>query len=103
MPDEISNMLRKMSERSLQILDNSMLAFMQEDYYSADKVADESQSIVSLESGILDLLNKVKNYDSTVIKLILEDIRRGAEHAADIAEETLNQNVNKINDPVMMT
>jgi phosphate uptake regulator len=99
MPDEISNMLRKMSERSLQILDNSMLAFMQEDYCSADKVADESQSIVSLENDILDLLNKFHDYDSTAIKLVLEDIRRGAEHAADIAEATLNQNVNKINDP----
>lgn len=103
MPDEISEMLRKMSERSLQILDNSMIAFMQEDYYSADKVADESQSIVSMESDILDLLNKFKNYDSTAIKLILEDIRRGAEHAADIAEATLNQNVNKINEAVIET
>ena len=99
MPDEISKMLRKMSERSLQILDNSMLAFMQEDYYSADKVVDESQSIVSLESDVLDLLNKYQDYDSTAIRLILEDVRRGAEHAADISEATLNQNVNKINDP----
>jgi hypothetical protein len=94
-------MLRKMSERSLQILDNSMLAFMQEDYYSADKVVDESQSIVSLESDILDLLNKYQDYDSTAIRLISEDVRRGAEHAADISEATLNQNVNKINEPII--
>jgi phosphate uptake regulator len=99
MPDEISHMLRNMSERSLQILDNSMLAFMQEDYYSADKVADESQTIVSLENDILDLLSKFQDYDSSPIKLILEDVRRTAEHAADIAEATLNQNVNRINEP----
>jgi hypothetical protein len=49
------------------------------------------------------LLNKFQNYDSTGIKLILEDIRRGAEHAADIAEATLNQNVNKLNESVLVT
>jgi hypothetical protein len=70
-----------------------MTAFLQGDYYLADKVADESQTIVSFENDILTILNKFQDPNSLSVKLILEDVRRTAEHAADIAEATLNQNV----------
>jgi phosphate uptake regulator len=93
LPEGVLQKLKEMSEKSLQILDNSMTAFLQGDYYLADKVADESQTIVSFENDILTILNKFQDPNSLSVKLILEDVRRTAEHAADIAEATLNQNV----------
>jgi phosphate uptake regulator len=96
LPEEILEKLKIMSEKSLQILDNSINAFLQGDYYLADKVADESQTIIAFENDILTILNSLQDQNAAAVKLILEDIRRTAEHASDIAEATLNQNVHTI-------
>jgi predicted transcriptional regulator len=61
-------------------------------------------AIHSLENVIIFFLDKEKNsttvieHESTIvnIKLILEDIRRTAEHASDIAEAAMNQTISEV-------
>jgi hypothetical protein len=72
---------------------------LQGDYYAADKITDQVQSIASVENDILAMLNKFQGYDITPVPLILAEIRRTAEHGADIAEAALNQSVNAITEP----
>ena len=57
----------------------------------------------SLENEIIKFLEKVKTSTSAheesinvYIKLILEDIRRTAEDASDIAEATMNETVGEV-------
>ena len=99
LPNEILLKIKEMSEMSLKLVDNSIAAFLQGDYYAADKITDQVQSIASFENDILAMLNKFQDYDSTSVPLILAEIRRTAEHGADIAEAALNQSVNAITEP----
>ncbi|MFZ0896575.1 MAG: hypothetical protein WAZ77_18905 [Candidatus Nitrosopolaris sp.] len=74
---------------------------MRRDYYLADSIVDKVDAIRSLGNVIILFLDKEKNstkmidHESTIvnIKLILQDIRRTAEHASDIAEAAMNQTI----------
>ena len=64
----------------------------------------------SLENEIIKFLEKVKistsarNESINVnIKLILEDIRRTAEHASDIAEAAMNETVGEVIEKISIT
>jgi phosphate uptake regulator len=92
-----------MSRFSLVLLNDSVEAFLRRDYYLADKIGDKVEDVRSLENDIIRSLDKVKtsvsgrNESISVnIKLILEDIRRTAEHASDIAEAAMNETVSEV-------
>jgi len=95
--------LDKMSRISLALLNDSVEAFLRRDYYLADSIVDKTEGIRSLENEIILFLDKEKTSSSTLhestnvyIKLILEDIRRTAEHASDIAEAAMNETVSEV-------
>jgi phosphate uptake regulator len=100
---EVIQELDKMSRISLTLLNDSVEAFLRRDYYLADSIVDKTEDIRSLENEIILFLDKEKTsfstrYESTnvYIKLILEDIRRTAEHASDIAEAAMNETVSEV-------
>jgi len=91
-----------MSILSLGALSDSVEAFLRRDYVMADSVVNKAKSIRSLENDIIAFINKEE--DKTIriepvnpdIRLILEDIRRTAEHASDIAEAAMNQTIGEV-------
>ena len=92
-----------MSRISLALLNDSVEAFLRRDYYLADSIVDKTESIRSLENEIIIFLDKEKSSTSALdestnvyLKLILEDIRRTAEHASDIAEAAINETVGEV-------
>ena len=90
-----------MSQLSLGALSDAVEAFLRRDYVMADSVVDKVENIRSLENDLISFINKVDNIirDKPVdinIKLILEDIRRTAEHASDIAEAAMNQTIGEV-------
>ncbi|HXX98935.1 MAG TPA: phosphate uptake regulator PhoU, partial [Candidatus Bathyarchaeia archaeon] len=102
-PEEVFQKIDNMSRFSLVLLNDSVEAFLRRDYYLADKIGDKVEVVRSLENDIIRSLDKVKtsisgrNESITVnIKLILEDIRRTAEHASDIAEAAMNETVSEV-------
>jgi phosphate uptake regulator len=102
-PTEVFQKIDNMSRFSLVLLNDSVEAFLRRDYYLADKIGDKVEDVRSLENDTIRSLDKVKasisgrNESINVnIKLILEDIRRTAEHASDIAEAAMNETVNDV-------
>lgn len=109
---EVFQKMEKMSQLSLMLLGDSVEAFLRRDYALADSVGDKAENIRSIESEILSFIDKGKkvarqnannredddNNNSTNIntKLILEDLRRTAEHATDIAEAAMNQTIDEV-------
>jgi phosphate uptake regulator len=100
---EVIQELDKMSKISLALLNDSVEAFLRRDYYLADSIVDKTEGIRLLENEIILFLDKEKTsssarHESTnvYIKLILEDIRRTAEHASDIAEAAMNETVSEV-------
>jgi phosphate uptake regulator len=90
-----------MSRLSLAAVNDSVEAFLRRDYVMADSVVDKVENIHSVESEIISILNKEDKTTSNEpinsnIRLILEDIRRTAEHASDIAEAAMNQTIGEV-------
>jgi phosphate uptake regulator len=95
--------IEKMSHLSLGALSDAVEALLRRDYAMADNVVDKAKGILSLENEIISFINSddnnntVHNKMSNInIKLILEDIRRTAEYASDIAEAAMNQTIGEV-------
>ncbi len=98
---DVYQKMEKMSNLSLATLNDAVEAFLRRDYVMADSVVDKAKSIHSFENDIILLLNSedktiIHESVKTNIKLILEDIRRIAEHASDIAEAAMNQTIDEV-------
>jgi phosphate uptake regulator len=94
--------IEKMSHLSLGSLNDAVEALLRRDYAMADNVVDKSKDILPLENDIISFIdgqnnNIIHNQTSNInIKLILEDIRRTAEYASDIAEAAMNQTIGEV-------
>ena len=98
-PEELRKKIEKMSDLSLQLLNDAIEAFLRKDYYLADSIVDKSESIGTIEGDIITFIDKEKNprnYNNIYVKLILEHIRRTAEYSFDIAEAAMNQIVGEV-------
>src|SRR5919109_1121609 len=97
---EVFDKIQKMSQLSLSVLSDSVEAFLRRDYVLADSVVDKAGGMRSLESEVISYLDNKSTIDgessNVDIKIILEDIRRTAEHASDIAEAAMNQTIREV-------
>ena len=66
-------------------------------------IVDKVDAVRSMENEIILAVNKERNTNGTDhesnmanTKLILEEIRRAAEYAGDIAEATMNQTISQV-------
>jgi phosphate uptake regulator len=84
---ETFDKIQKISQLALSVLSDSVEAFLRRDYVLADSVVDKAEDMRSLEADVISFLDR---------KIILEDIRRTAEHASDIAEAAMNQTIREV-------
>lgn len=87
--------ISRLSEESLKVFEDSILALNKRDYSLADSVASNACRISEKEKEFTDNLEESKKY-SSVIKFVLEDIRRTAEYSSDIAEAVINETVQDV-------
>ena len=87
--------ISKLSEESLKVFEDSISALNKRDYTLADMVASEAHKIAEKEREFTDNLEESKRYTS-VIKFVLEDIRRTAEYSSDIAEAVINETIQDV-------
>jgi phosphate uptake regulator len=91
LPKQIFQGIQDFSNYSLETLGNAMTALLKRDYALADEVVEMAQKAPRLEREILELADsKFRNEELSILRVILEDIRRSAEYAGDIAEIVLN-------------
>ena len=90
---DLQEKIRTMSELALSVLHDSVQALLENDYELADKTIERSGAIYSLEHAPLSLVQKNNLPYAYAMGLIIEDIRRTAEYANDIAETAINQTI----------
>lgn len=95
-PKEPLQKIDKMSNLALSVVGDSVEALLRRDYHLADKTVDNSESIHLLEEEVMALVEKIKFNDLGNVKLALEDIRRTAEYASDIAEAAMNETIEEV-------
>ncbi|MGB6464235.1 MAG: phosphate uptake regulator PhoU [Nitrosotalea sp.] len=87
--------ITKLSEESLKVFEDSISALNKRDYALADAVTSNARRIAEKEKEFTDSLEESKKY-SSVIKFVLEDIRRTAEYSSDIGEAVINETVQDV-------
>ena len=95
-PQNSLQKMEKMSQLALTVLGDSVEALLRRDYQRADRTVDAARNIRELEDDVLKAMEKDKINDLANIKLALEDIRRTAEYASDIAEVAMNQTIDEV-------
>lgn len=95
-PKDSLQKIDKMSHLALTVLNDSVEALLRRDYQLADKTVDNAKNIRTLEDEVLKAIEKDKVRDPANIKLALEDIRRTAEYASDIAEAAMNETIDEV-------
>ncbi|MDA4121699.1 MAG: phosphate uptake regulator PhoU [Thaumarchaeota archaeon] len=89
--------IMKMSEYAVGLFEQAGLALFKGDYESADQAVEEAKEAARMQEELLKMIEKEKAGDSSqVLPLVVEDIRRTAEYAADIAEIVINMNTEAI-------
>jgi phosphate uptake regulator len=87
--------ITKMSEFAVDLFEKSGLALFKGDADGADSVVEQSKMAAEMQKEILGLIAKKNLTPGQVIPLIVEDLRRTAEYAADIAEIVINMGTEK--------
>jgi len=88
--------IENMSHLALTVLNDSVESLLRRDYQLADKTVDNAKNIRTLEDEVLKAIEKDKVRDISNIKMVVEDIRRTAEYASDIAEAAMNQTIDEV-------
>ena len=89
------NKIKKLSENSLEVFKESISAVQTHDFEKGEKVAEKVEKIIEEEKQIMSKISK-SDENSTIIRFVLEDIRRISEYSSDIAEVAIDENIHNI-------
>ncbi|MCL5319235.1 MAG: phosphate uptake regulator PhoU [Thaumarchaeota archaeon] len=95
--ESILDKITQLSNFALSIFEDSGLALFKRDYGAADKIIGSADLIEDMEKDLLVTMEKGGLTSSYYkVRLIMEDIRRTAEYASDIAEIVLNMTAEQV-------
>jgi phosphate uptake regulator len=86
--------IENLSSEALNCFENSITALTKKDHVLAEKVSANIIRVVEKEKELMYGMKESKN--STVIKFVLEDIRRTAEYSSDIIEVVVNETIQNV-------
>lgn len=87
--------IKNLSEKSLVVFEKSITAVKEHDFEKGEKVAEDVIQIIDKEKQIMSKIRET-NKNATIIRFILEDLRRIAEYSSDIAEVAIDENIQSI-------
>lgn len=92
---KILNKIKNLSEKSLEVFEESISSIQEHDFEKAEKVAEKVDQVIEEEK---EIMSKIKENEKnvTVIRFVLEDLRRIAEYSSDIAEVAIDENIQNI-------
>lgn len=90
---ELLSELRSLRDLAVKAFEDSMAALFKEDYDQADRIFETVEKCRAVEAMILTRASEGDRADLASLRLMVEDLRRCAEYASDIAEVVLNMTV----------
>jgi phosphate uptake regulator len=87
--------IKKLSEKSLEVFEEAITAVQNHDFQKGENVAQKVNKVIEEEKEIMSKI-KENEKNSTIIKFVLEDLRRIAEYSSDIAEVAIDENIHNI-------
>ena len=87
--------IKKLSEKSLEVFEEAITAVQNHDFQKGENVAEKVSKVIEEEKEIMSKIKEGEK-NATVIKFVLEDLRRIAEYSSDIAEVAIDENIHSI-------
>jgi phosphate uptake regulator len=87
--------IKKLSQKSLEVFEESITAVQNHDFQKGENVAEKVSKVIDEEKEIMAKI-KENEKNSTIIRFVLEDLRRIAEYSSDIAEVSIDENIQNI-------
>ena len=87
--------IKKLSEKSLEVFEEAITAVQNHDFQKGENVAEKVNKVIEEEKEIMSKI-KESEKNATVIRFVLEDLRRIAEYSSDIAEVAIDENIHSI-------
>lgn len=96
--EEIYSQILKFDSFAHKLFEQSLMATFKWDYFQADEIISQTESLSALENDLINLISskKLDPNISAIFRLIFDSSRRIIEYARDIAEVTLNKTVEEI-------
>ena len=92
---KIMKKISKISDDSLSVFEEAINALLKKDYQRAETTAEQIKKVIENEKSFMSgIKESMKN--STVIRFVLEDIRRTAEYSSDIIEVAIDENIGNV-------
>jgi len=92
---KILDKIKNLSEKSLEVFEESITAVQEHDFDKAEKVAEKVDYVIGEEKQIMSKIKETEK-NVTIIRFVLEDLRRIAEYSSDIAEVAIDENIQSI-------
>lgn len=92
---KIINKIKKLSEKTLEVFEESITAVQNHDFQKAENVAEKVSKVIEDEKEIMSKI-KESEKNSSIVRFVLEDLRRIAEYSSDIAEVAIDENIHSI-------
>jgi phosphate uptake regulator len=92
---KIISKIKKLSEKSLEVFEEAITAVQNHDFQKGENVAEKVSKVIEEEKEIMSKI-KESEKNSTIIRFVLEDLRRIAEYSSDIAEVAIDENIHSI-------
>lgn len=87
--------IKKLSEKALQVFEDAITAVQNHDFQKGENVTESISHVINEEKEIMAKIKDAEK-NSTVIKFVLEDLRRIVEYSGDIAEIAIDENIQSI-------
>ena len=87
--------IKKLSEKALEVFEESFTAVQNHDFQKGENVVEKVNKVIEEEKEIMSKIKEDED-NSTIIRFVLEDLRRIAEYSGDIAEVAIDENIHSI-------
>jgi len=93
----ILDAVSKMASSAISLFENAIEALFRNDFERADQVVQKTDEVVGMEEDVIKLFFRIGDAETiSILRLIVESIKRTAEYASDIAEIVLNLTINRV-------
>lgn len=87
--------IRRLAKESLGVFEESIQAVMGHDYDMGERAAQSAGQVIAEEKQVMARVSE-GDRNATIIRFILEDLRRIAEYSSDIAEVAIDENIEAV-------
>jgi len=93
----ILDAISKMASSAITLFEDAVESLFRSDFKRADIVVQKTKEVVAMEEEVIKTFLSIKEAETlSILRLIVESVRRTAEYASDIAEIVLNLTINRV-------